>query len=130
MHLNQIKRVLAVVASLGVAAIIIAQSASALEHSDGPAIPAEFAAGKYKAYLERIAKTVAPRWPAHRIEYGADVLVFSATAAHELAAEGGRTAEWGSRLYGEKTDGRKAFDIVTEFLNGRFERVLELPKTV
>ena len=119
-------RVLALL-NAGVTAIVFLHPASAWGEAKRSAVPAELAAREYEVYLKRIAKTVAPRWPAHRIEYGADVLVFSATAAHALAAEGG-PGEWAGRLYGEKTDGRKAFDIVTEFLNGRFDRVLELPK--
>lgn len=103
----------------------LAQAAPGPGRPDVPTVPAEFAAGEYQAFLEGVEKSFAATWPAQRLGAGADVLVFAATAAHVLGAD--TAPDWGERLYGERTKGRQAFDIVVGFQSGRFEQVAELP---
>jgi hypothetical protein len=48
-------------------------------------------------------------------------------AASAVALGGNAVAEWGPKLYGEGTDGERAFAIAGELVGGNYTRLLDLP---
>jgi len=80
-------------------------------------------------FLQRLEQAGAGLAPAQRLTaQGAEPAVQAAAAAHVLG--GTAPAEWGVRLYGADTDGRRTFDIVGEFMAGKYGRLIELSEAV
>ncbi len=81
------------------------------------------------AFLQRLEQAGAGLTPARRLTaQGVEAVVQAAAAAHVLG--GTAPAEWGAKLYGADSDGRRTFDIVSEFMAGKFGRLIELAEAV
>ncbi len=81
------------------------------------------------AFLQRLEQAGAGLAPAQRLTaQGAEAVVQAAAAAHVLG--GTAPAKWGAKLYGADTDGRRTFDIVSEFMAGKYGRLIELAEAV
>jgi len=81
------------------------------------------------AFLQRLEQSGAGLAPAQRLTaQGAEAAVQAAAAAHVLG--GTAPAEWGAKLYGSDTDGRRTYDILSEFMAGRCGRLIELAEAV
>lgn len=99
--------------------------------ADVPAPPPQWDVGKEApaAFLERLEQAGAGLAPAQRLTaQGAEPAVQAAAAAQALG--GTAPAEWGAKLYGADTDGRRTYDIVSEFITGKYDRLIELAEAV
>ncbi len=95
-----------------------------------PTVWALLASGKAQAVLTDLAAKPGGPWPGpgRGVRYGASRriaadLVAAAVAAHAL--DPAKAAEWSRRLYGEKNEGRRAFHLVLELLDGDYTHILD-----
>lgn len=77
-------------------------------------------------FLARLDKAGAGLEPGPRlVATGGEAVVLAAASA--VALGGDAVAEWGPKLYGEGTDGERAFAIAAELVGGNYTRLLDLP---
>jgi len=90
-----------------------------LKQASAQAILEQLGAARDKLWIEPGAKA-----KSGASQGMAENSVAAAVAAHALGPD--KAAEWGAKLYGADTDGRRAFNVLLELLDGQYTHIFDL----